>query len=159
MAELLPAVLSGLLAPGGVLVVWLTLRQSKKTKDAGKDVSMEQAKVAEATLALESSGLAAAWREYAQEIEDRLTKRLNELDARRAEDERHRAEDATTIRQLYQEVRQYQARDLTWREYTEGLRRDIVNGTPPPPRPYPPGLVVQYYPEPVSQPTPGPYTD
>lgn len=161
MAELLLATLPVLLGPGGVLVVWLTLRQDRKAKREGKDVTMAEAKVAEATHSLESSGVAEAWRAYSAEMEARLNARIAELDAQRAEDAKAAADAARTITALYQQARELHARDLAWRAYAEDLRRDLHNQVPPPPRPYPPQLEA-YGPPPVpphSQPTPGPYTD
>lgn len=80
MTELLKVLATLLLGPGGVVVLWLTMRHK------GAPLPKEVAADAEVTQVLEETGVGAAWKDYADELGSRLNARIDELEKDRAED-------------------------------------------------------------------------
>lgn len=118
--EFLSVAVPVLVGPGGILVVWLALRHPDDP------VSKEIASGARAEAVVQDSGIGAQWRElvdkvqaHADDIEARLTKRIDAQDVEIADLKTMHKQDRRLIGALH--------------DYVEDLKNHIIRQLPPPP--------------------------
>ena len=118
-ADTLRAVITVLLGAGGPVVTWITVRHRHRSDDIQKGRVAE----AELTHVLDDTGIAARWQAYADGIEERLNRRIDdqERQIREAESRSDRLASLTTVHEAYERL----------------LRTWINDRKPPPPPDYP----------------------
>ena len=114
MSEHIALVIVAILGAGGPLVTWINLRSRSEEK-----VTPQQVETAAIEDAVESSGIADRWREYADGIEARLTARLDAMEG-----------ELSASRKAHRIALQYAG----------DLRQHIYRELPPPPPDWPEGI-------------------
>lgn len=118
-ADTLRAFITVLLGAGGPIVTWITVRHRNRSDDIPKGRVAE----AELTHVLDDTGIAARWQAYADGIEERLNRRIDEQyrQIREAESRNDRLSSLVDVHEAYERA----------------LRRHISDRKPPPPPAYP----------------------
>ena len=111
-----------LLVPGGPIVAWITLHHKQRSDDIPKRAVTE----AELTHVLDETGIAARWQAYADGIESRLNRRIDEQNQQIAEAEARNSK-LDGLLDVYG-------------VYSRTLRAWIEDRKPPPPPPWPPAI-------------------
>lgn len=119
LTDMLRTFITLLLVPGGPIVAWITLHHKQRSDDIPKQTVTE----AELTHVLDDTGIAARWQAYADGIEARLNRRIDEQNQQIAEAEARNSR-LSGLLDVYG-------------VYTRTLRVWIQDGKPPPPPDYP----------------------
>lgn len=112
--ELVVAVMVAFFAAGGPLVAWINARAASKPR-----VTTDQAEIEVVAKTAQDLGIEERWKKYADDVEDRLNERINDLESRL--------------------TRTRTSLDVSV-EYNRVLRNHIHDELPPPPPPWPDGI-------------------